>query len=287
MKPSPFVKWAGGKARLLSQYERFFPARLEGYIEPFVGGGALYFYLKRAERLAGRRIVLMDRLEELVNCYQVVQTQVEPLIEALQEHELHKGDSDYYYEVRSWDRIPGYALRGDIERAARFIYLNRVCYNGLYRVNRRGQFNVPFGRHRNPTVCHAVNLRSVHQALQGVDLFASDFETCVEWARPGDFVYLDPPYHPLSTTSSFTSYTLAAFGVDDQRRLAHIFRDLDRQGCKVMLSNSDTPLIRDLYDGFEQIQVFASRPISSKIGKRGAVPELLIVNDYRRLETAG
>jgi DNA adenine methylase len=285
MNPSPFVKWAGGKARLLSQYEPFLPAHFEGYIEPFVGGGALFFHLKREGRLAGGRMVLMDRLEELVNCYLVIQTQVDALIGLLREHEPHKRDAEYYYRVRSWDRIPGYALRDDVERAARFLFLNRVCYNGLYRVNRRGQFNVPFGRHRNPTVCDDDNLLAVHDALQGVVLSTSDFENCVDWAKRGDFVYFDPPYHPLSTTAGFTSYTQGAFDSDDQRRLAQVFSELDRRGCKVMLSNSDTELIRDLYAGFKLVQVFSSRPISAKANGRGSVPELLILNDYRRVES--
>lgn len=279
MSPAaPFVKWAGGKKKLLAQYQAYFPPNFGRYIEPFIGGGAVFFHLYNQGRLADKPVVLIDHLGELINCYRVIQGQVEELILVLQAHEAHKSDADYFYEVRDWDRSPGYAQRSDVERAARFIYLNRVCYNGLYRVNRRGQFNVPFGRHRNPKVCDADNLRAVHAALQGVTLLCADFDVCLARAEPGDLVYLDPPYHPLSATAHFTSYTSNSFGVEDQKRLAHLFRELDRRGCRVMLSNSHTELVRELYDGYEQVQVQAARAISSKAKGRGAIPELLIVN---------
>ena len=279
---SPFVKWAGGKSQLLSQFQPYFPARFERYIEPFVGGGAVFFHLHTQGRLRAKEIVLIDHLEELINCYLAVQSQVEALIEELRQHEPHKLDADYYYQVRAWDRRPGYPRRSDVERAARFLFLNRTCYNGLYRVNRKGQFNVPFGRHDNPAVCNAANLRAASQALQGVILESGDFTRCLEWAYPGDLVYLDPPYHPLSNTASFTSYTSTAFDAQDQRRLAHLFRQLDGQGCQVMLSNSCTPLIRELYQGYEQIQVQATRAISSKGDQRGAITELLVLNRHVR-----
>jgi DNA adenine methylase len=283
MNPFPFVKWAGGKKQLLAQYEPFFPTSFRRYVEPFVGGGAVFFYLYRQDRLAGTQpAILVEFLEELVNCYRVIQGQVEDLIAALQAHEPYKGDRDYYYEVRHWDRSPAYGQRGDVERAARFIFLNRTCYNGLYRVNQRGQFNVPFGRYRNPTICDADNLRAVHQALQGATLLVGDFERCLDLAEAGDFVYLDPPYHPLSDTANFTSYTSSDFGVEDQRRLAGLFRELDQRGCQVMLSNSCTDLVRELYGDYEQVQVQAARAISSKVSGRGGIPELLIMNGYER-----
>jgi DNA adenine methylase len=282
MKPSPFVKWAGGKGQLLSQFEPYFPATFRRYIEPFVGGGAVFFHLYNQGHLAGKPVVLIDRLAALIDCYRVVQKQVEDLIAALQKHEAHKQDSKYFYAVRNWDRQPDYALRSEVERAARFAFLNRTCYNGLYRVNRRGQFNVPFGRYRNPTICDVDNLRAASQALHGVSLLVGDFSRCLDLAQPGDLVYLDPPYHPLSDTASFTSYTSDGFGQDDQRRLAELFRELDRRGCHLMLSNSYTDLIRQLYDGYEQIQVQAIRAISSRGSKRGAIPELLVMNKYER-----
>lgn len=251
------------------------------YIEPFVGGGAVFFHLYNQGWLADSEIILIDRLEELINCYRVVQTQVEALIAELLRHEPRKLEPDYFYEVRAWDRHPDYAQRSDVERAARFIYLNRTCYNGLYRVNKQGEFNVPFGRYRNPTVCDAGNLRAVSKALQGVTLLAGDFERCLEFAERDDYVYLDPPYHPLSETASFTSYTADDFGIEAQERLAQLFRKLDGRGCQIMLSNSATDLIRKLYAGYEQIEVEAIRAISSRGDGRGAIPELLVTNHYR------
>ena len=280
MKPSPVVKWAGGKSRLLAQFEPFFPAQFRRYVEPFVGGAAVFFHLFRQGRLAGSDALLVDSLEELISCYRVVQSRVEDLIAELQRHEPHKHDGAYFYQVRAWDRAPGYAQRDEIERAARFLFLNRTCYNGLYRVNRRGEFNVPFGRYDNPNVCPAGNLRAASRALQGVTLLAGDFTRCLETAAPGDFVYLDPPYDPLSDTANFTSYTSKDFGAGDQRRLADLFRELDRRGCQVMLSNSSTHLIRELYGGYRQVVVQANRVISSKANARGAIPELLVMN-YR------
>jgi DNA adenine methylase len=280
--PSPFVKWAGGKGQLLPQFQPYFPARFERYIEPFVGGGAVFFHLYNQDRLSEKEVVLIDHVEELINGYRVVQSQVEALIEELERHEPHKRDADYYYRVRAWDRHPAYGQRSDLERAARFLFLNRTCYNGLYRVNRKGQFNVPFGRHANPRVCNAGNLRAASRALQGVTLALGDFCRCLEWAGPGDLIYLDPPYHPLSDTSSFTSYTPSAFDVEDQRRLADLYRELDSRGCQVMLSNSCTPLIRELYQGYAQVEVQAIRAISSKGDGRGAIPELLVLNWHER-----
>ena len=282
MNPSPFVKWAGGKSRLLSQSEPHFPAEFERYIEPFVGGGAVFFHLGNRGRLAGKPVFLIDRLEELINCYQVIQGQVEALIAELQRHEPHKRQADYYYEVRGWDRAPDYRQRGEVERAARLIFLNHTCYNGLYRVNRRGWFNVPFGRYRNPTICDADNLRAVSQAWQGVTLLVDDFGRCLEFAKANDLVYLDPPYHPLSETAHFTSYTSADFGVEEQRRLADLFRELDKRGCRVMLSNSHTDLVQELYAGYEQVQVQAVRAISCRGDRRGAIPELLVMNKYEK-----
>ena len=281
--PSPFVKWAGGKGQLLAQLDPYLPARLAGYVEPFVGGGAVFFHLYRQGRLRGKKVVLIDSLEELINCYRVVRDQVEALIAELGRHEAGKTDRDYYYQVRAWDRQSDYGRRSDVERAARFVFLNRTCYNGLYRVNRSGEFNVPFGRYRNPTICDAANLRAASHALQGVQLLADDFSRCLEISGAGDFVYLDPPYHPLSDTASFTGYTAGDFGVEDQRRLAGMFRQLDRRGCQLMLSNSSTALVEELYAGYEQVQVHASRPISARADRRGLVAELLVLNRYPRL----
>jgi DNA adenine methylase len=279
-QPCPIVKWAGGKSQLLAQFQPFFPAGFDRYLEPFVGGGAVFFHLYSQGRLDGKESILIDRLEELINVYRVTRDQVQDLIGALRLHEPYKNDADYYYEVRGWDRRSDYCQRGHVERAARFIFLNRTCYNGLYRVNRRGQFNVPFGRYRNPTICDADNLQVVSHSLQRVVLEVGDFDRCLEWAGSGDFVYLDPPYHPLSKTASFTSYTSAAFGMKDQQRLAAMFEELNQRGCQIMLSNSYTRSIQRLYEGHKQVQVQANRAISSKPDQRGAIPELLVMNHY-------
>jgi DNA adenine methylase len=277
-RPSPFVKWAGGKSQLLAQLDPLFPSDFERYIEPFVGGGAVFFHLYSQGWLEGKQVVLIDRLEELINCYRVIQSQVETLIATLRDHEPHKLEREYYYELRAWDRRPDFNHRSAVERAARFIYLNHTCYNGLYRVNRRGQFNVPFGRYANPTICDADNLLAVQRALEGVTLLADDFERCLEFAAAGDLVYLDPPYHPVSATANFTGYTASAFRHKDQERLGRVFRRLDRRGASLMLSNSFSRAVQVLYEGYEQLPVEAIRAINSKAGGRGAVRELLIVN---------
>jgi DNA adenine methylase len=275
---NPFVKWAGGKSGLVSQFEPHFPADFGQYVEAFVGSGAVFFHLYNEGRLADRPVVLIDRIEELVNCYRVIQVEVEDLIAALREHAPRSMDPEYYYAVRDWDRQPDYGARSNVERAARFIYLNRVCYNGLYRVNRQGQFNVPLGRYRHPTICDEPNLWAVHQALQGVELQAGDFSGCLSMVQEGDLVYLDPPYHPVSDTANFTSYTADGFGVTEQTRLAKAVHELDRRGCRIMLSNSDTDLIHQLYRQYAQIPIRATRAINSKAKGRGEIQELLIVN---------
>jgi DNA adenine methylase len=283
--PRPFVKWAGGKGQLLAQFDPFWPATFRGYVEPFVGGGAVFFHLYRQGRLNGPStgpraspVVLNDASAELMLCYEIIRDDLEGLQVALRRHEPHRLDADYYYAVRAWDRGPDFARRPAVGRAARTLFLNRTCYNGLYRVNRQGHFNVPFGRYKDPRIVDEANLRAVSDALQGVNLHSDDFERCLEWATAGDLVYLDPPYDPLSATASFTSYTSAAFDEDEQRRLADVYRRLGAAGCRVMLSNSDTALIRELYAGYRIKVLQARRAISSKGSGRGAIPELLILN---------
>lgn len=274
----PFVKWAGGKGQLLSQLESHLPRRFGRYVEPFVGGGALFFHLAGRGQLAGKEVILIDRLVELIDCYRVVRDQVDDLVAELQQHETHKHERDYYYEVRAWDRRPDYARLTDVQRAARFVFLNRTGYNGLYRLNRQGQFNVPFGRHNNPTVCDARRLRAASQALQAVTLLAADFEQCAELATTGDLLYFDPPYHPLSSTAHFTSYTALRFSDAEQQRLAALFRALDARGCRLLLNNSDTPLIRALYSSYPIVELKAARPINSRADRRGPINELLVTN---------
>ena len=262
----PFVKWVGGKTQLLSQLFPLMPERITGtYHEPFVGGGAMFF------ALAPTHAVLSDLNPELVNCYRVIRTKVAALVDALREHVYEK---DHYYAVRAQEpeQLP------DVERAARFIFLNRTCFNGLHRVNRKGQFNVPFGKYTNPTICDEANLRRVGAALKHVDIHHSGYSNVLERAERGDFVYFDPPYAPLSATSSFTAYTSSSFGAQQQEELRDVVRELDRRGCKVMLSNSSAQFIRDLYAEFDVREVYATRAINRDASKRGPIAELVVRN---------
>jgi len=276
---APFVKWAGGKGQLLAQLAPLLPPRVGRHVEPFVGGGALFFHLHSLGRL-GHGAVLSDRNAELMNCYRVVQhaESVAELLERLRRHARHAMDRDDYYRVRGWDREADFVeRRSAVERAARTLFLNHTCYNGLYRLNRKGQFNVPYGKWaRPPSLCDEGNLWACHRALQGVELREESFEACLDWAAKGDFVYLDPPYHPTSRTASFTTYTGFEFREREQRRLADVFRQLDARGCLVMLSNSATPLIRRLYRGYRIDTVLAARAISCKGKGRGKVEELVV-----------
>jgi DNA adenine methylase len=265
----PILKWAGGKWQLMPTLERHFPplASVRRYFEPFVGGAAVFFHLQYP------RSHLSDTNAELVNVYQVVRDRVGELIAALG---AHVNTADHYYRVRAQDP----ATLSAMERAARLIYLNKTCYNGLYRVNRQGRFNVPFGRYRNPTICDPANLEAASRALRHATLAVGDHETALRDATGGDFVYFDPPYQPVSRTASFTSYTDARFDASEQERLARTYRRLHRAGCYLMLSNSDTPLIRDLYAGFRIETIAANRAINCRADGRGPVAELVIVN-YR------
>ncbi|MFZ5646587.1 MAG: DNA adenine methylase [Bacillota bacterium] len=264
-RPQPVIKWAGGKRRLLARYSQFFPGSFGTYHEPFFGGGAVFFHLSPPDA------VLSDSNEELINMYRVIQTKVELLIEDLSRH---RNDRDYYYMVRAVD----VNNLSDVQRASRLIYLNKTCYNGLYRVNRKGRFNVPFGRYKRPRIVDAGVLLAASRALRGAVLLKADFEVVLENARPGDLVYFDPPYHPVSRTASFTDFTDRSFGPGDQERLAQTFHILARRGCLVMLSNSDTTFIRELYGqyGAGVIPLTANRSINSKADRRGPVGELLI-----------
>ena len=261
----PFLKWAGGKGRLLEQLRPLLPGRFARYFEPFAGGAALFFDLRP------EHAELTDINSELIDCYRAVRDKVEPVIGALKRHRY---DEAHYYRVRAID--PASLARH--ERAARTIYLNKTGYNGLYRVNRSGKFNVPMGRYTNPRVCDAENLRACSTALKGVEVRVRDFETQVARARAGDFVYFDPPYVPVSDTADFTSYAPGGFGLDGQRRLAALFGTLARRGVHVVLSNSDTPLVRDLYRGFRIARVLAARNINSRGALRGKVGEVVVTS---------
>jgi DNA adenine methylase len=274
--PAPFLKWAGGKGQLLKQYDAFLPkGPLRGYFEPFVGSGALFFHLHG--RGLFTHYLLAENNDELMNCYRVVRDQVDDLIFWLRVHQSHHCP-EYYYTVRNWDHEPDWVDAPRAMRAARMLYLNKTCYNGLWRVNSKGHFNVPVGSYRNPTILDEDRLRAASQALQEVDLEVMDFERILRLAGRGDFVYLDPPYFPLSETANFTSYSQDAFGEYEHRKLALVFGELDRKGCRVMLSNSDTPLVRELYRNFRVETVVARRAINSARAKRGPITEVVVVN---------
>jgi DNA adenine methylase len=270
----PFLKWAGGKQQLLTQYESYFPIHFYRYFEPFVGGGAVFFHLSST----GRRpdsVFLSDNNAELINSYKIVRDNVDELIQHLKLHE-RKHDRDYYYRIRALDRRS--TVLDDVERAARTIYLNRTCYNGLYRVNSRGQFNVPMGSYKNPKALFENVVRSASRALEGVCLEVRDFQTVVNLGQPGDFFYFDPPYDPVSKSANFTSYTAASFGDDDQRDLANVFTRLSEKSCFCMLSNSYTPFILELYQDFRIETVQANRAINSDADGRGTIKEVVVLN---------
>jgi DNA adenine methylase len=255
----------GGKGQLLEQFRPLLPRGVGRYFEPFVGGASLFFALRP------RRAVLSDANRELVDCYRAVRNDAEGVIAALRGHRY---DAAHYYAVRELDP----SALSLASRAARTIFLNKTGYNGLYRVNRSGKFNVPMGRYRSPSFCDPENLRACSLALRGVSLAVRDFEDAVRAAEPGDFVYFDPPYVPLSSTSDFTSYVPGGFGPVEQRRLAGVFEDLAGRGVRVMLSNSDTPAVRELYRGFRIEIVLAGRSINSKGALRGKVAEVVVRN---------
>jgi DNA adenine methylase len=264
---APFLKWAGGKRQIVGTILEVAPARIDTYYEPFVGGGAVFFALAGQGRF--RRAVLADANAELIRCYQAVRDEVDPVIEALS---AYRYDRAFYYRVR--ERDPARLTRAG--RAARLIYLNRCGFNGLYRVNSKGRFNVPFGRYRNPVLCDPAKLRTAAAALKRAELLCADFEGTLDGARARDFVYLDPPYVPLSPTSSFTAYEQRGFDLEDQHRLARLLRRLGARGVPALLSNSNCGVTRDLYRGLRPRRVAARRAINSAAHRRGAVDELLV-----------
>ncbi|MBI6546770.1 MAG: DNA adenine methylase [Cyanobacteria bacterium NC_groundwater_1444_Ag_S-0.65um_54_12] len=271
--PRPFLKWVGGKGQLLGELVRRFDiADPSGcYHEPFVGGGALFFELVRTGRLKGAAF-LSDANPNLIEAYKAVRDTVDDLIELLVAHTKRHSEK-YYYEVRA--KTP----KTPEERAARLIYLNKTCFNGLYRENSKGEFNVPFGKYENPTICDESNLRAVAKALQLADISVRTFASVLELARAGDFVYFDPPYYPLSKTSSFTSYSKDGFGDEGQRQLASTALELSNRGAFVLLSNSSAKFIYQLYQDFQIEEVLANRAINSNATRRGKIPEVL-VNNY-------
>ncbi len=267
----PVLKWVGGKRQLLESIRLHLPTKINSYYEPFIGGGALLFDIRPP------KAVINDVNAELINVYQTIRDDLDALIQDLKRH---KNESEYYYHLRAADRENDYAKLTKVQRASRILYLNKTCYNGLFRVNSQGHFNVPFGRYKNPTIVNESALRAVHRYLATSDttLMVGDFERSVEKARRGSFIYFDPPYHPISATSSFTGYAAKGFGVEDQIRLKNACDRLEKKGCKFLVSNSYCKFIKDLYTGYTQISIPASRNINSVGNGRGKILEVLIKN---------
>jgi DNA adenine methylase len=274
-KPRPFVKWVGGKRQLLSQFYKMklyppehFDIKTGRYFEPFVGGGAVFF------DLLPEKGFLSDLNKELVTTYNVIKNDIDRLIVSLKKH---KTDKEYFLKIRAQD--PN--TLSDLNVASRFIVLNRTCFNGMYRVNSKGSFNVPYGKYANPLICDEGNLRKVNKVLQGIEIKHQDYKEILKKAKKGDFIYFDPPYYPVSKTASFTSYTAETFLDKEQLELRDTFLELHKRGCYVMLSNSDTPFINKIYSGFKGIRinkVEAGRMINSKASGRGKITEVLITN---------
>lgn len=275
-RPKPFVKWVGGKRQLLKQFKNlnlyppqgFNPVK-NTYFEPFVGGGAVFL------DLLPKKAVLSDLNSELITTYKVVKNDVNKLIKLLK---TYKYDKDFFLKIRS---KPTKDL-SDVQIAAKFIYLNRTCFNGLYRVNSKGEFNVPFGSYNNPLICDEDNLKKISKALKNVKIYNEDYKNVLKKAKKDDFIYFDPPYYPVNRTSSFTGYTAEGFFEKEQAELRDIFFTLHKRGCFVMLSNSDTPFINKLYSNLDKKvmihKIEANRNINSKASGRRKINEVLVIN---------
>ena len=270
----PFTKWTGGKRQLLPVIKSLMPDNYNSYFEPFIGGGALFF------DLSPDKAVINDFNNELMNCYQQIKKHPQKLIELLTKHQ-ENNSKEYYLELRAVDRDNRINKMTDVERAARIMYMLRVNFNGLYRVNSKNQFNVPYGRYKNPKIVDSDLILSISQYLNENNieiLMGGDFEKTVEDVGDGDFVYFDPPYIPLSETSAFTSYTHEGFSYEEQVRLRDVFRKLDKKGAYVMLSNSSSPLVEELYKGFNIHKVEATRTNGAKASSRGKISEIIVTN---------
>lgn len=268
--PKPFLKWAGGKSRLFPQIAKKLPPRIGTYYEPFLGGGAVFFELARSNRFD--RAVIGDLCPELMNAFQVVRDLPEDLINALKQPQYKYG-RDAFLDIRRADPDK----MDPVPRAARTIYLNKTCFNGLYRVNKKGRFNTPFGKYEDPVICDEANLRACSVVLQRAELVEADFEDVCGDAGPGDAVYYDPPYLPLSKTAKFTQYTPGGFSQSDHERLVRLFKRLDEAGACQVLSNSSSAGEANWFDGFDAEVVIGSRSVG-RPDKRASVPEIIVSN---------
>ncbi len=276
-KIQPFVKWVGGKRGLLSQIIPLLPKKFNNYFEPFVGGGALFFELQKYGELNGKKVYLFDINRELINAYNIVKKSPKELIIELSKFQ-EQHSKEFYFKVRAWDRKDNFLEVDAITRASRFIYLNKTCFNGLYRVNRKNQNNVPMGSYKNPNICNSDIIYSASYALQNVTILNVSYKEVLKYASKEDLVYFDPPYYPLNPTSSFTSYSEFEFLNKEQEELFDTFYKLDKKGIFVVHSNSDTIFINELYKDFNIKKIQANRFINSKGSGRGKINELLIRN---------
>ena len=270
---SPILKWVGGKRQLLSEIIPLIDESCDNYVEPFIGGGAVLF------RLQPKKAIINDYNTELINVYRTVRDDLDGLVALLKEHEKYNS-SDYYYEVRALDRTPDFDKMSNLEKAARIIYLNKTCYNGLYRVNSLGQFNSPYGRYKNPNIVNEVVLRAISKYLNRNEISSrsGDYKDVLNDIEKNSFVYLDPPYMPISSSSSFTGYTEGGFGYDKQVELKEECDKLNSKGVHFLQSNSDCEEIRELYKDYRIKVVKAKRAINSDAKKRGQINEVLIYN---------
>lgn len=265
-----FVKWAGGKKQLIEQFKPFFPKEINRYFEPFVGGGAVAFYI--IKHYKPKMVFISDSNKELINTYLVIRNDVEKLISKLKEYKK-KHSKKFYYKIRA-ENPKGLS---SLERAVRLIYLNKTCFNGLYKVNSKGEFNVPMGNYNNPAIVNEKDLREVSKLLKNTKISAQQFNKIESKVRKNDFVYFDPPYYPLKK-KSFTTYTKERFLDKEQKELARLFKALDKKGAKVMLSNSDSAFIRELYRDYKIDEVEANRAINSDAEGRGKINEIIVTN---------
>lgn len=269
----PFLKWVGGKRQLMTEIEPLLPTRISTYYEPFVGGGAVFLHTQP------KKAVINDYNSELINVYETIRDNVDALIAHLA---IHENNSEYFYQIRALDRQEGFNELSKVERASRVIYLNKTCFNGLYRVNSSGEFNTPFGRYKNPNIINETVLRAVSNYLQKNDikLLNGDYQDALKNIRKGSFVYFDPPYDPVSKSSNFTGYVQGGFDNKEQERLRDTCVKLNEKGINFLLSNSATELMKDLYShkDFQIIEVGATRHINSVGSKRGEVKEILVRN---------
>lgn len=294
----PFLKWAGGKGQLLNKFEEMYPEELingeiDLYIEPFIGGGAVFFDV--LQKYSVKKAVIIDLNKELINCYRCIKADVDMLISALSKLEKEflplneNGRKIYFMNIRnSYNTI---YLNGkyDFEKASKFIFLNRTCFNGLYRVNSKGEFNVPMGKYKNPLICDIDNLKLINKLLQNVEIRFGDYSICKEYIADNTFIYFDPPYRPLLENKSFVNYDKDGFDDDNQKELADFVKELSKQGAKIMLSNSDPKntnpedeFFDNLYEGFEIDRIYAKRMINCQAEKRGNITEIVVRNYKRR-----